>query len=359
MTKPQLIETDISININNEIKDQSHIAVDTEFMRERTFFAKLCLVQVATPKSIYCIDVLSSKLLKDFWHTLSNASCVIHSARQDLEIIYQTGKILPAQIFDTQIASGLVGFSPQISYASLVEKLCGKILKKNQTRANWSKRPFSKEMIEYAGEDVEFLLDLHESLSKMLEKSGRLIWAQEDSDNLLNKDLYNNEPKDAINRIKGAQYLSGKTKKAVHLLAEWREKEAIKKDLPRKWILKDKTLFNLASSNIKSSSDLDGISNLPNAIIKYSGEEIIKILRDAQLSNKNYVAQSKMNEKQKKALNEMQKLVLNKSEELEISPEIIASKKEMKSLLSGNINSKFTQGWRKEVIGNQLLELLS
>jgi len=358
MTKPQLIETDISININNEIKDQSYIAVDTEFMRERTFFAQLCLVQVATPKSIYCIDVLSSKLLKDFWATLSSVSCVMHSARQDLEIIYQTGKILPAQIFDTQIASGLVGFSPQISYASLVEKICGKILKKTQTRANWSKRPLSKAMIKYASEDVEFLLDLHEKLSEMLEKSGRLIWAQEDSDNLLNKDLYTHKPKDAINRIKGAQYLSGKTKKAVHLLAEWREKEAIKKNLPRQWIIKDKTLLNLASSNIKRASDLDNISNLSKAITKYSGEEIIKILREASLSNKNYIAQSKMNEKQKKALNETQKLVLKKSEELKISPEIIASKKEMKSLLNGNIDSKFTQGWRKEILGNQILELL-
>ena len=117
--------------INSEILKQSHIAIDTEFMRERTYFAKLCLVQIATPSSIFCIDTISNDNLKEFWNCISNSSCIFHSARQDLEVIFQNSDLLPNKIFDTQIAAGLVGFEPQISYANLVEKLCGKVLKKS------------------------------------------------------------------------------------------------------------------------------------------------------------------------------------------------------------------------------------
>ena len=223
-------------------------------MRERTYFAKLCLVQIATPSSIFCIDTISNNNLKEFWNSISNSSCIFHSARQDLEVIFQNSDLLPDKIFDTQIAAGLVGFEPQISYANLVEKLCGKVLKKSQTRANWEKRPLSKEMINYAREDVEFLLEMHTILLEKLKKMDRISWAEEDSKSLNNCNLYKFDPNEAINRIKSAKYLSGQTKKAIHLLLKWREKKAIEKNLPRQWILRDKTLVDIASTSIEPVS---------------------------------------------------------------------------------------------------------
>ena len=152
------------------------------------------------------------------------------------EIIATKKEINPNKIFDTQIAAGLVGFEPQISYANLVEKLCGRVLKKSQTRANWEKRPLSKEMISYAREDVEFLLEMHAILLEKLKKMDRISWAEEDSKSLNNYNLYKFDPNEAINRIKSAKYLSGRTKKAIHLLLKWREEKAIEKNLPRQWI---------------------------------------------------------------------------------------------------------------------------
>ena len=172
----------------------------------------------------------------------------------------------------------MVGFEPQISYANLVEKLCGKVLKKSQTRANWEKRPLSKEMINYAREDVEFLLEMHTILLEKLKKMDRISWAEEDSKSLNNCNLYKFDPNEAINRIKSAKYLSVKTKKAIHLLLKWREKKAIEKNLPRQWILRDKTLVNIASTSIEFNGDFSNIKNISDRFIKKNGDEIIKIL---------------------------------------------------------------------------------
>ena len=132
------------------------IAVDTEFMREKTFYAQLCLVQIATPSEIFCADPLTGTDLSRFWPALNSCDWVLHSGRQDVEVFYQTARQLPAAVFDTQIAAGLLGFAPQMGYATLVKELFGKELAKSHTRADWSQRPLSSEMIEYAAEDVEY-----------------------------------------------------------------------------------------------------------------------------------------------------------------------------------------------------------
>ena len=343
--------------INSEILKQSHIAIDTEFMRERTYFAKLCLVQVATPSSIYCIDTIFNDNLKEFWNCISNSSCIFHSARQDLEVIFQNSDLLPKKIFDTQIAAGLVGFEPQISYANLVEKLCGKVLKKSQTRANWEKRPLSKEMISYACEDVEFLLEMHAILLEKLKKMDRISWAEEDSKSLNNCNLYKFDSNEAINRIKSAKYLSGQTKKAIHLLLKWREKKAIEKNLPRQWILRDKTLVNIASTSIDLSGDFSNIKDISERFIKKNGDEVIKILEKSRISAEDYLPENKINEKQKKIMAEMQKFIIKTSKSLNIAPEIIATKKEIKLYLMEKNKSKLVKGWRKNLTEEKFLEL--
>ena len=343
--------------INSEILKQSHIAIDTEFMRERTYFAKLCLVQIATPSSIFCIDTISNDNLKEFWNCISNSSCIFHSARQDLEVIFQNSDLLPNKIFDTQIAAGLVGFEPQISYANLVEKLCGKVLKKSQTRANWEKRPLSKEMISYAREDVEFLLEMHAILLEKLKKLDRISWAEEDSKSLNNCNLYKFDSNEAINRIKSAKYLSGRTKKAIHLLLKWRENKAIEKNLPRQWIIRDKTLVNIASTSIDLSGDFSNIKDISERFIKKNGDEVIKILEKSRISAEDYPPENKMNEKQKKIMAEMQKFIVKISKSLNIAPEIIATKKEIKLYLMEKNKSKLIKGWRKKLTEEKFLEL--
>ena len=166
MINSQLFESNITSEVIKNIEAQDYLAIDTEFMREKTFFAQLCLIQVGLPKSIYCIDALLNLELKKFWESASKKVWIIHSARQDLEVIYQTTNTLPINLFDTQIASGILGYAPQMGYATLVENLFEVILEKNQTRANWSKRPFTKEMLTYAAEDVEYLIELRNQIQE-------------------------------------------------------------------------------------------------------------------------------------------------------------------------------------------------
>ena len=358
MIESQLFESNISSEVIKNIESQDYLAIDTEFMREKTFFAQLCLIQVGLPSSIYCIDALLNLELEKFWASASKKKWVIHSARQDLEVIYQTSNILPVNLFDTQIASGILGYVPQIGYASLVENLFGVTLEKNQTRANWSKRPFTKEMLKYAAEDVEYLLESHEILTERLQRLGRITWAEEDSNILINKDIFKASTKNAADRIRAIQYLTGKEKKAAYLIAGWREERAITKDLPRKWILSDKTIIDIATMGIKEINDLRKVKNLSASFISHYNEEILNLLEASSSDHENYIAQLKITEQQKKIVNEMSKTIKEASEKLEIYPEILASKKELKALVCGNINSRVINGWRKNIIGNKLLNLM-
>ena len=358
MNKVQLIDSNFNIDSLSNITKSNYLAIDTEFMREKTFFAKLCLLQVGDSKSIVCIDALANLNLDKFWKLAEKKTWIIHSARQDLEVIFQTTNILPENLFDTQIAAGILGLSPQIGYAKLVENFFQISLKKDQTRANWGARPLSIEMIEYAAEDVKYLPELHKLLSDKLQQLSRLDWVKEDSNYMINQNLFQPSLESALKKIKSVHYLAGKYKKAAYLLVEWRENQAIKKNLPRKWIISDKDLLAIATSDIKNIDDLRKVKNLPKSLIERSSHEILLLLEDASADYSEYLAKPRFSEKEKKILNALVKAVKKKSAELDIIPEVIASKKELTSLISKNYNSRLMTGWRKEIIGNELAKLI-
>jgi len=202
------------------IPEQSRIGVDTEFMREKTFHAQLCLIQIATESKIYCADPLGLDARNDdrdkaLWQAITGPAWVLHSGRQDLEVIYQTVELMPGEVFDTQVAAALLGYQPQIGYGNLVNELFDVELAKSHTRADWSQRPLPNAFIEYAAEDVEYLLPAYDTLTERLEKLGRLQWAVEDSMDLLNPSLYESDATQAINRLKGAKNLRGRARSAA------------------------------------------------------------------------------------------------------------------------------------------------
>ena len=180
---------------------QKLIGVDTEFMRERTFFSQLCLVQLSTDDEIYCVDPLSGEDMADFWQAINASTWVLHSSRQDIEVIYQTAGFIPASIFDTQIAAAMLGFAPQMGYAGLIKELFDVELAKAHTRANWTTRPLPEAYLQYAAEDVEYLLPAYEELTTRLDGLGRLEWAESDSRLLLDPDLYDIDPNKAISDV--------------------------------------------------------------------------------------------------------------------------------------------------------------
>jgi ribonuclease D len=172
-------------SITPELHDLPLLGVDTEFMREKTFFAQLCLVQLAAPNRVYCVDPLAGSPMQAFWEESFRKTWVVHSARQDIEVIFQSSGAMPGKLFDTQIAAALLGMQPQIGYAGLVKALFDVEIPKSHTRADWSRRPLDDALLHYAVEDVEYLLPAYDRLGERLEKSGRLTWAEEDSALLL------------------------------------------------------------------------------------------------------------------------------------------------------------------------------
>jgi ribonuclease D len=152
--------------MTSDLHMHDRVGVDTEFMREKTFFAELCLVQISTGEKIYCVDPLNGSSMNEFWDALIQTTWVVHSGRQDIEVVYQTANKMPGSMFDTQIAAGLLGYAPQMGYATLVRELFDVEIPKSHTRANWSKRPLPEAYLQYAAEDVEYLLPAYEVLAE-------------------------------------------------------------------------------------------------------------------------------------------------------------------------------------------------
>jgi ribonuclease D len=334
------------------------IGLDTEFMREKTFYPQLCLIQIATDDGIYCADPMGREDLDLFWRTLMKCPWVVHSARQDIEVIYHTANCMPEALFDTQIAAALLGYAPQIGYAGLVRELFGAELAKSHTRADWTQRPLPAAVLEYAAEDVEYLLPAYEKLVEQLGKLDRLHWAEEDSAFLLQPGLYKGDFRHAVDRLRGAKNLRGRARAAAARLASWREEEAVRSDRPRQWIMKDAVLLEIASAGPKDRESLSSISGLAPRTLRRAADTILGILEDAHSDDFDYEPPQKPNEKQRVILKQMQKAVSICADELEIPAEIIAPKKELSASLNGSRDSRVFTGWRREIIGKSLLEIL-
>ena len=342
-----------------ELQRQDQIGIDTEFMRERTYYAQLCLTQIATLDGIWCVDPLAGHSQDAFWKEILTHDWVVHSARQDIEVIYQTAGSMPESIFDTQIAAGLLGFPAQMGYAGLVKELFDVEIHKTHTRADWSKRPLRDEYLEYAAEDVEYLLPAYELLKDRLEEKDRLDWAREDSRWLLDASLYDISDDQAIERVKGARNFRGRKRAAAARLAAWREAEAIRRDRPRQWIMRDNVLLDIAFKLPASETEMADIQGVPQKLVKRVGRQLLEEVAASGSGDEDYTPPRPPDEGQKVLLKEMQARVAACAEDLDIAAETLASKRELSAvIISGTRKSRVFTGWRAEIIGDDLLELL-
>lgn len=341
------------------VESHARIGLDTEFMRERTYFSQLCLVQVSADKDLYCIDPLVDDDMGAFWSALCGRTWIAHAARQDLEVIYQSAGRMPSALFDTQIAAGLLGMQPQIGYANLVQQLFDVELPKTHTRANWAERPLPDRYLEYAAEDVEYLLPACDVLAERLEQKGRLDWALSDSKLLTDPALYDNDPGSAIDRLKGARRLRGRQRAVAERLAEWREAEALARNKPRQWILRDNVIIDIACRLPETIDQLRAIGDLPPKTLQRKGDDILQRVSQALGDTNAYRPPGAPDESQKELLKRMQKIVAECADDLDIAAETIASKKELAAvIIDGNRRSRVFDGWRRELIGEQLTTLL-
>lgn len=359
----RLVDLTVDDNLADLASGATRIGVDTEFMRERTYFAELSLLQIATPGGIVCADPLGSKpggppVPAAFWEALMQPEWVLHSARQDIEVVFQTAGRMPRAVFDTQIAAALLGFQPQLGYGGLVSELFGVSLDKSHTRADWSKRPLADALLKYAAEDVQYLLPAHDMLVDRLRQAGRLEWAIEDSLALLTPELYETDPTLAIHRLKGARSLSGRARAAATELAAWRETEALRSNRPRQWIMRDQQLLEIAVRRPRTQAELAGIEGLSEKTVRRAGEELLAILERATHDATGYAPPPRPDQRQKETLDRMQKRVASLAGDLGLAAEIVAPKKELFAALCGDRHSRVFSGWRRPLVGDALLELL-
>ena len=356
---PDYLFVDHPDNISQNLSGYARLGVDTEFMREKTYFAQLCLIQISTPEAIYCVDPLVDSGQSEFWKQLLTDSWVVHSARQDIEVVYQTTDTMPREIFDTQIAAGLLGLPAQMGYAGLVKELFDVDMAKSHTRADWTRRPLPDAFLEYAAEDVEYLLPAADILGEKLDKKGRLEWAQQDSKLLLNTQLYDISGEQAIERLKGARNFRGPKRAAAVRLAAWREEEAIRRNRPRQWILRDNVLLDVAYQLPSTEKQLDNIEGMPPKVVSRAGKALIDAVGASGSDENGYQPPRPPDEAQKALLKEMQSQVADCAKDLDIAAETVASKRELSSvIISGARDSRVFQGWRKDLIGEELLKLL-
>ncbi len=345
------------------LEAQSQIGVDTEFLRERTFFPKLCLLQLAAGGRIWCVDTLRSGSLEPLVPALTRpqAPKVLHAARQDLEAFYLTTKRVISPVFDTQIAAGCTGLKPQIGYAELVHTLLEVSIPKGQTRTDWSKRPLTPEQLEYAADDVLYLGDIAEILSARLRELGREHWASEDCAELQDPRLYEPEPDQAWERLRGIGQLGPKPRARAKSLAIWREKLARERDLPRAWIIPDAAIFAVAQANPGSRAALGALHAMPTNFNEAFAASLLQALgeSDTSIVDENPSQDSRPTPEQKALIERLARIVDARALELRVSAELLAPRGELKALAMGRRDTHALSGWRRGEIGDKLLELLS
>ena len=333
------------------------VALDTEFMRERTYRAELCLVQVGTTRDACCIDPLALAQLEPLAAPLAQAAPlkVLHAARQDLEVLAPiAGRI--AGVFDTQVAAALAGFAAQIGYGELTLKLLGVTLEKAHTRTDWSRRPLSAEQIDYALDDVRYLLPLREALLDRLAQLGRTAWLEEELAPLSDGAGQGVDPDKAWLRLKGLQGLDAGRIALATVLAAWRERRAIDRNRPRGWILDDVALREIILRVPRDKAALAAVPEMQEGFVRNSGDELLALIHAAGVEDPPPpLPRRERPDPQFTAL--VKKLAtLNQqvAVELGVSPEVLATRRDLEQLARGDAPEALRRGWRREIIGERL-----
>ena len=341
------------------IATHTALGLDTEFMRERTYYAQLCLLQLGTADLAVCVDPLALPSLEPLRPLMSNvAVCkILHAARQDLEVLAPAvGKL--NNVFDTQVAAALVGFPAQVGYADLVREILGVDLHKSQTRTDWSRRPLSTAQIDYALDDVRHLPPLREQLSERLEKLGRGAWFDEEMAQI-GSESFVVDPDQAWLRIKAFGDLDPDRKRLAAHLGAWRERRAISSDRPRGWILPDPALRDLVFQVPRDRASLERLRELPDGIRENSGAQFLEIIDAAAVPNPAapLPQRRRPDPEQVDKVQRLADLTRRISADLGIAPEILATRRELERLAGGHRDGPLLSGWRREAVGNELLRV--
>jgi ribonuclease D len=331
----------------------SIVAIDTEFIRERTYYPMPCLIQIATDDWAACVDCIGPLDLRPLLATLlaPERSWVLHSARQDLEIIWNLTQALPARVIDTQIAAALLGFPPQLGLQSMLTELLGVNLEKGHTRTDWSRRPLPEAALSYAFDDVRFLLQAWRELEGRLADLGRLAWLEEDCRRLA-ADPPVPELATIFRRLKPVTALSLRAQCAVLALLEWREHRARDADRPRRWILTDEHLLKIGRALPVSLAKLAAITELPRGVVTRSGAEILAVIGRSDSPELCAAVESMLADRKpdKERAQALQEIVLERARTLGIQPEVLATRRDLSAIAAGAEPGTVLSAWRMQAL---------
>ncbi len=347
--------------IASSLATHSAIGLDTEFLRERTYRAQLCLLQVSDPGQAACIDPIAVADLSALAPVLGDPRVikVLHASRQDLEVLLPTvGMVRP--VFDTQIAAALAGEAAQIGYGELVRRSLGHELPKAHTRTDWSRRPLSPEQIEYALDDVRHLLPLKDALTERLERLGRLDWLAEELSALEEAGSLEVRPEDAWRRLKGLSDLDPGRERLARLLAAWRERRAMERDRPRGWILEDTVLREIVVRVPRTPETLAAVPDMPPGLVRHCAGQLLECVKDAAIADPPppLPARARPDPLKSALVKKLSALNQAAATELGLSPEVLVTRRELEQLAAGRRDVPVLCGWRREVIGERLLAAL-
>ncbi len=344
------------------------ITIDTEFLRETTFWPELCLIQMASPEHEYIVDPMAKGLdLKPFFELMANSAVVkvFHAARQDIEIIFHLGDLIPHPIFDTQVAAMVCGFGDSVSYDQLVQKVKNVHIDKTSRFTDWSRRPLSEKQLDYALADVTHLRDVYLKLKGQLDAEGRAEWLTEEMAILESRETYDLPPEQAWQRLK--MRLRKPTELAVmQYVAAWREREARARNVPRSRVLKDDAIYEIAQQQPKDVEALGRLRTIPKGWERSSsGAAILEQVNTALALPKSEMPHlerhSHAPEGTQSAVELLKVLLRLTSEKHGVASKVIANSDDLEKIAAEGEKAQVAalQGWRKELFGDLALKLIS
>lgn len=339
------------------------VTVDTEFIREKTYYPQVCLIQLACPNEAVCVDPLSKKLdLTPLFELFQNKKVikVFHACRQDIEIFYHLSHQIPVPVFDTQVGAMVCGYGDNVSYQQLVNDFVGVSLDKTMRVTDWSKRPLSDEQVQYALHDVTELRTVYTKMMEQICAQNRLDWLTEEMAELVNPKIYEPNPYELWKKVK-VPFKKPLNLHVFALLYAWREKVAQQKDRPKKYIMKDEALIELAIALPTSGEQIDALRSFSDGYGKSDlGQELLQVIEQAIKDDPDTfeqpVQQKPLTVKQHN-LSEVLKLVLDIcAENYQVAPKLVASQQDINTFVQTG-DAPFLYGWRKKVFGDSAVAL--
>ncbi len=344
--------------------DSKVLAVDTEFLRERTYFPRLCLIQVATADESCAVDPILIEDLTPLRRLLEDRSVtkVFHACTQDLEVILDGMGCVPAPVFDTQLAAAFLGHRQQIGYGALVEACCGVRLPKAESLTDWSRRPLDAEQLRYAEDDVIYLPRIYEQMVSELARRDRLAWLEPEMRSLTDPSRVERDPRDAYLHLKRSNSLTRRQLSVAREACAWREREAARRNIPRKWVVSDEVLVELckrAPRGVDRLRRIRGTEQLPTR----DAEELVAAVGRGLACDPDEMPlrphRERPSSETESVLDLMYSLLRLVSERSGVAAQLIATREDLQDYVSDPASSKLSRSWRAELLGSQLSRLLS